>query len=106
MHKTAAAALALVLLSAFATPALHAQPLQGRSLLDPAITVLAGDGAHQDGSSRLNDAGQSPIGVIFPRNVGPASSVSGFPETDMGSAYSGLSEVAGAPTASGTGGGH
>jgi hypothetical protein len=106
MYKAPVAALAHVLLSAVATPALHAQPLQGRSLLDPAITVLAGDRSHQDGSSQINAAGQPGIAVMFPRDVGPTSSVSGFPESDMGSAYSGLGEVAGAPTANGTGGGH
>jgi hypothetical protein len=104
MYK--APAIALALLSVFSAPALHAQPVQGRSLLDPAITVLAGAETHQGGSSPLNAGGQPMIGVTFPRNVGPASSVWGFPETDMGSAASALPEVDGAPTASGTGGGH
>ncbi len=50
-------------------------------------------------------ARQSPASSATSRNVGPASSVTGVPQSDMGNAGSGNSSVPGAPSTKGANGG-
>lgn len=101
MHKAHLVALASILVmgAAVGGPALHAQTLQNGTGASPAIDVVPG------GRSVQGNNGTLKLRPVVSRNVGPASSVTGYPETDMGSFASALPEVEGAPTANGTGGG-